>query len=215
MNKKLTFLMLGAYMHTGVNEVNAFSDYTTDITDTCSNNGYDLLPAYQSDSCGACHEDSQAKSAYENSDYDYFCSAPDTPVCTDEDVDGFFLEGESCNTLADFDDNNSEAYPGATENCTDGIDNDGNGLTDEKDPNALDCPVACTDQDKDGYYIEGEVCGTLADFDDSNGAAYPGATEDCTDGIDNDGNGLTDAADPNAIDCSVACTDIDMDGYAV
>jgi hypothetical protein len=215
MNKKLTFLMLGAFMLTGVNEASATTTIATDIADKCSGYGYDLLPDYQSESCGSCHDDSNAKPAYDSGNYEYFCPAPMTPVCTDADGDGFFVEGDSCNTLADFDDNNSAAYPGATENCTDGIDNDGNGLTDGDDPNAVDCPAACTDQDKDGYFVEGDACGTLADFDDNNSSAYPGATENCTDGIDNDGNGLTDSADPDAVDCPVACTDNDMDGFSI
>jgi Putative metal-binding motif len=48
------------------------------------------------------------------------------------------------------------------------------------------------DPDGDGY--AGTQCdGT--DCDDANPLIHPGATEVCTDGVDNDCNGLTDAAD--------------------
>jgi hypothetical protein len=82
-------------------------------------------------------------------------------------------------------------------------------------PPAVVAPV-CTDADNDGYFKEGDTCGTRADFNDNNSAAYPDATENCNDGVDNDGNGLTDSADPNAVGCAVmtVCTDIDGDGYS-
>ena len=37
------------------------------------------------------------------------------------------------------------------------------------------------------------------DFDDTNASAYPGASEICNDGLDNDGDGFTDCGD---FDCS-------------
>ncbi len=47
----------------------------------------------------------------------------------------------------------------------------------------------CTDSDQDGYAVEGGCCGTV-DCDDSDPDRYPGATERCDDGKDNncDGN---------------------------
>jgi hypothetical protein len=137
-----------------------------------------------------------------------------SPTCTDADGDGFFVEGESCGTLADFNDDNASAYPGATEDCTDGIDNDGNGLVDASDPGAVGCDADCTDMDFDGYSIEGGSCGPI-DCDDNNTDVNPGAIEICNDGIDNNCNGLTDTADMNAVDCTLDCTDSDHDGYAI
>lgn len=152
-------------------------------------------------SCTSCHRDN-------------ICDGY-TTSCTDMDGDGFAIDGGSCGEI-DFNDADASAYPGAMEICTDGIDNDGNGLTDAEDPAAVNCEITtlCTDLDQDGYYAEGDACGTLADFNDNDARAYPGASENCSDGVDNDGNGLVDAADPNAVNCAVACTDLDGDGYS-
>ncbi|MEJ2464549.1 MAG: putative metal-binding motif-containing protein [Candidatus Thiodiazotropha sp.] len=213
--KRLTFLMLGAALLTGAHEANARSSYTTDINSTCNNLGYDLTSAYASDSCTACHQDNNAKSAYSAGDYEYFCPAPDVIVtCTDADNDGYYAEGDSCGTLADFNDNEATAYPGATEDCSDGIDNDGNGKVDAADPNAVNCPAICTDMDADGYSTEGGSCGAI-DCDDNNAAVNPGAVEVCSDAVDNNCNGLTDTADSNAVNCPVDCTDSDADGYSI
>ncbi|MEW6221017.1 MAG: putative metal-binding motif-containing protein [Thermodesulfobacteriota bacterium] len=133
-------------------------------------------------------------------------------VCTDQDGDGFAAEGGDCGP-ADCNDNSAAAYPGAVETCTDGLDNDCNGLIDAADPAAAGCPPICTDQDGDGFAAEGGDCGP-ADCNDNSAAVYPGAVETCTDGLDNDCNGLIDAADPAAIGCPAGCTDQDGDGFA-
>ncbi|MES9970254.1 MAG: putative metal-binding motif-containing protein [Candidatus Thiodiazotropha sp.] len=214
MNRRLTFMMLGAFMLTGVSEVNAWGYMEADIIQGCNDLGYDLLSEYQAESCTTCHNDNAAKVAYSNANYEYFCPAPEmTSSCTDADQDGYFVEGDSCGTLADFNDNSSAAYPGASEVCTDGIDNDGNGLTDAADPNAEGCPVACTDMDMDGFAIEGGTCGAM-DCNDNDASINPGAAEICSDGIDNNCNSLVDTADSNAVDCPLECTDNDGDGYS-
>ncbi|MEJ2406264.1 MAG: putative metal-binding motif-containing protein, partial [Candidatus Thiodiazotropha sp.] len=129
------------------------------------------------------------------------------PVCTDGDHDGYFKEGADCGTPADFNDSNSAAYPGAMEDCTDGVDNDGNGLTDAADPNAVGCAVTtvCTDVDGDGYSTDGGSCGPL-DCNDNDYAVHPGANEVCGDGIDNNCNGTIDTADRNAVGCMAGCS---------
>jgi len=49
---------------------------------------------------------------------------------------------------------------------------------------------SCTDFDTDGYNTTtGGICGVIADCNDTNTAVNPGATEVCTDGIDNNCNG--------------------------
>jgi hypothetical protein len=218
--KRLSLLILSTSLLTGVQHASAVSSNTTTLTDYCSSKGYKLLPAYQSDSCTACHSDTAAQAEFASGNYEFFCAVPDEPACTDADGDGFFAEGEACGTEADFDDSNDAAYPGAPENCTDGIDNDGNGLTDAEDPDAVDCPTdptdptECTDQDGDGFAVEGGACGEV-DCDDNDPAINPGAVEICTDNIDNNCNGLTDTGDADAIDCPVDCTDLDADGYAL
>ncbi|MDJ0701570.1 MAG: PKD domain-containing protein, partial [Woeseiaceae bacterium] len=91
------------------------------------------------------------------------------PVCTlDGDGDGFFLEGGACGPI-DCNDMDAGVNPGATEDCTDGIDNNCNGLVDVDDPVAVNCPVTsvCTDQDGDGFSVQGGVCGPV-DCDDDN-----------------------------------------------
>ncbi|WP_316367627.1 putative metal-binding motif-containing protein [Candidatus Thiodiazotropha sp. CDECU1] len=214
MNKRLTLLMLGAFMLTGLNEANAWGYMETDIVQGCTGLGYDLLSEYQADSCIACHNDDSAKSAYNSGNYEFFCPAPVVaPSCTDADQDGYYVEGDSCGTLADFNDNSGEAYPGAPEDCTDEIDNDGDGLADAADPDAVGCPVACTDMDIDGFAIEGGACGAI-DCNDNDSSINPGAAEICSDGVDNNCNGLVDTADSNAVDCPLECTDSDGDGYS-
>jgi hypothetical protein len=212
--KQLTYLALGISLITGSQVASAFSSYTTNITNYCNEMGYDLTSDYQSDSCSACHSDDQAKNAYSSGDYEFFCPAPQPTVCTDNDEDGYFAEGEVCGTAADFDDNEPAAYPGATEICDDGIDNDGNGLVDSADSGAVGCEATCTDMDNDGYSIEGGSCGAV-DCDDLNADVNPGAAEICTDAIDNNCNGLTDTADMNAVNCPLNCTDNDADGYSI
>ncbi|MEW8693078.1 MAG: putative metal-binding motif-containing protein [Candidatus Thiodiazotropha endolucinida] len=213
--KRLTILTLGAFLLTGVHGANAFSSMTRTITDYCSNNGNDLLPAYAADSCAACHDDNQAKAAYDAGDYGFFCpTIVVTPTCTDGDEDGYFVEGESCGTLADFNDDSAAAHPGASEDCSDGIDNDGNGMVDATDPNAVNCPVACTDIDMDGYAVEGGSCGAI-DCNDNDASINPGAVENCSDALDNNCNGLVDVADANAVACPLECTDSDGDGYSI
>jgi len=66
--------------------------------------------------------------------------------------------------------------------CADGVDNDGDGLVDEADP---ECHTD-GDPDNPDSYDPG---------DDDEGP--DGETPGCSDGLDNDGDGLVDAADPD------------------
>ena len=132
-------------------------------------------------------------------------------TCTDADSDGYSIEGGACGAV-DCDDVDPAVYPGAVEICDDGIDNDCNGLTDTLDP--FCAGTSCTDADADGYNVEGGACGAV-DCDDSDAAVNPGAEENCTDGVDNDCDGLIDTQDPSAVGCPPACTDADGDSYNV
>ena len=94
-----------------------------------------------------------------------------TRTVVDADGDGYRRK-QDCN------DSDSSVYPGASETCDDGIDQDCNGVD-------LTCPQSCTDEDGDTYALEGGDCG-LVDCNDSNNSVYPGGVEICGDLIDQD-----------------------------
>lgn len=86
--------------------------------------------------------------------------------------------------------------------CSDGLDNDCDGLTDGADP---DCPTSCSSitsqneclADASCEWIGNKKTGYCQDATTCTPTENPEVS--CTDGIDNDCDGLTDAADP---DCS-------------
>ncbi|MCB9787309.1 MAG: hypothetical protein H6744_11540 [Deltaproteobacteria bacterium] len=99
------------------------------------------------------------------------------------------------------------AEAGIRPECSDTLDNDGDGLTDADDP---DC-YGETDITESG--------GVAARPDDASGAALSsGAVPFCADGLDNDGDGLTDDEDPacdgdDAGEARPQCADgLDNDG---
>jgi hypothetical protein len=107
-------------------------------------------------------------------------------VCTDNDNDGFAVEGGACGE-PDCDDNDANVNPGAVFEVCDGKDTDCDGW---KPPNDVDA-------DGDGY----AVC--AGDCDDTSTLTYPGASEQC-DGRDNDCNRVLPLDE----------RDIDNDGYS-
>jgi len=167
--------------------------------------------------CTLCHvpgdfkASTEAKTMYKDNKLCFFCgSEPQCnqgPTCTDADNDGYYLEGQDCGTMADCDDNNAAINPGAAENCTDGIDNNCNGLVDGQDPAAVGCPAQCTDADNDGFNVDGTAgCGPV-DCDDQDAAINPGTAEVCGDNVDNDCDGQVDEG------CQASCDDADADGF--
>ncbi|PLX79310.1 MAG: hypothetical protein C0616_11675 [Desulfuromonas sp.] len=106
-------------------------------------------------------------------------------VQVDVDNDGMSLAQGDCN------DENDSIYPGATEICSDGIDQDCDGED-------LECPPDPDDVDDD----QDGVTENQGDCDDTDASIHPGATEICGDTIDQDCNGtdLECPLDPNGID---------------
>ncbi len=108
------------------------------------------------------------------------------PQCIPDDVDGdgapcpegsAVEPGRCAGPGEDCDDLNAGAYPGATERCGDGVDQDCDGV---------DPPCPRGDADGDGR-IDGRAGGV--DCDDADPGVYPGAPEQCGDGIDQDCDG--------------------------
>lgn len=114
-------------------------------------------------------------------------------TCTDNDGDGFAIQGGTCG-LVDCDDSDPLINPGMDENCGNGLDDDCNGDVDAAD---LACLI-CTDSDSDGYAIEGGVCGDL-DCDDAEPGINPGVVEVCDNGIDDDCDGAVDGDDSQCL----------------
>ncbi|MEL6344480.1 MAG: hypothetical protein AAFV53_15285 [Myxococcota bacterium] len=126
------------------------------------------------------------------------------------------------------------ATPRVERDCDDGLDGDGDGLVDCRDPDCvceeddcadgvdedLDGQVDCYDEDcarephcqgefscDDGIDNDGDG---LTDCVDAACARDPGCFEsDCADGIDNDGDGLTDCA---SLECAAECAEDCLDG---
>lgn len=174
------------------------------------------------------------------------CSDPSESNCytcfIDDDLDnfgsnliyGYFLDncpiGASLYST-DCDDNNSSIHPGATEICSDSIDNDCDGAIDGDDSdcggtsggtlcagNETGCVECFTDFDGDfvggrfsvwmqGDCFDGKIS-LSGDCNDHNNSIYPGATEVCYDGVDNDCDGLIDESDS---DCIEVCNNADDD----
>jgi cysteine-rich repeat protein len=139
------------------------------------------------------------------------CADPDcaaAPGCQPYCGDGVVDPGEEC------DDGNGDSGDGCSPACLiegvetacdDGLDNDLDGLVDCADPDCAQDP-ACEPVCGTGIVEGDEICddGNLVDGDGCNSDCYPEET-DCSNGIDDDRDGLVDCMDP---DCAAApaCT---------
>ena len=121
------------------------------------------------------------------------------PTCSDE------LDND-CDALTDAIDPDCEEVP---EICDDGIDNSGNGLVDCEDPACDGFVGGACDTGNPGICAAGTTaCRELQEFCDQNQQAVPEGPFDsptCTDGLDNDCDGLTDAADPDCEELPEVC----------
>ncbi|MCB9779799.1 MAG: IPT/TIG domain-containing protein [Alphaproteobacteria bacterium] len=130
-----------------------------------------------------------------------------TDTDTDTDTTGpVDADGDGFDDTVDCDDGDATIHPDATEVCDD-VDNDCDDLVDDDD-DSLDTSTASTwygDSDDDGHgdaatstvactQPEG-YAGTDDDCDDSVGTVYPGAAEECDDGIDQDCDAVYDCDD--------------------
>ncbi len=127
------------------------------------------------------------------SSYAYDICDTDCPV--DSDSDGHCDDsytgtgGAECH---DCDDSNANIYPGATELCNNGIDDNCDGQVDENCQNMID-------DDLDGY-------GLGVDCDDNDPNINPGAIEICNDGIDQDCSGADHVVtNYQSNTCSLGC----------
>jgi len=222
----------------GINNAHAEIGFGDEVDTFCAGKpGFENPPVFGGliiENCAKCHnpadkgkDQTPAFDIYKNNGKNpnqALCgllAPPPTPTCTDADNDGYYQEADcplGAGNPIDCNDNDPMINPMAAEICTDGKDNNCNNLVDAADPTAQNCPIpnACTDVDKDGYYLEAN-CGTPVDCNDNNALINPMATEICGDKIDNNCSGKVDLADP-AVDkntCPVPCVDEDNDGYSI
>jgi len=189
--------------------------------DRCTNNSDD-----DGDGSTDC-EDSGCASFCTDADGDGYCPVGQEGgtidgVCTNADIDS---ATEDCDdTVA----TGTPIYPGAPENtltlCTDTADNDCDGTQDDAEPDCVGfytdddndtyCEVGREKNPRDGSCDFGDVDNTTEDCDDGDDTQHPGAPEDtfalCTNGIDNNCDGISDSAEPS---CAVYYTDDDGDGF--
>jgi hypothetical protein len=209
----LRSLILPVFLLTGINSVHAEPGFGDQVDVFCAGMpGFENVTVYGAANCAKCHnpankdlDQTEAFQLYKNNNKNpsqALCNLeapplppPPAPTCTDNDLDSYSVEGGMCG-LIDCNDNDAAINPGATELCSDGIDNNCNMLVDTLDATALDCPVACTDTDNDMFSPDGGACGML-DCNDNNAAINPGAIEICDDNIDNNCNDMIDTAEPS------------------
>ena len=119
------------------------------------------------------------------------------PVDAASAPDGHVAQGGDC------DDTDPDVHPEADEVCNDGVDDDCDGLADDDDSLSTDADdEAYEDLDGDGYggtlLSQCDHSGLVdagGDCDDDDSAVSPDAVEDCSDGIDQDCDGLLDCED--------------------
>lgn len=106
--------------------------------------------------------------------------------------DGNTVDGDGCSAQCQ--------HETTAEQCANGIDDDEDGLLDCADPDCTQDPVCSETQCGNGRLESGEECddGNSADGDGCSAqCTLESAEQTCDDRLDDDGDGLTDCADPD------------------
>ena len=194
------------------------------------------LPCDDGDPCtinDVCDGTGGCNGTFLDTDSDGVCDALD--ICPGGD-DGLDSDVDGVPDFCDCDPLDGTVFPGATEICGNGIDDDCDGPIDCADPDCATDPACtggtpCSGAPAGSPCDDGDPCTTndvcdgmggcagefidvdgdgvspaCGDCDDSDDSVYLGATEICDDGIDNDCDGWMD--DCNDPDCATdpACT---------
>jgi hypothetical protein len=163
---------------------------------------------------------------YQDADGDGYSSGDSVTQC--QSAAGYFLSSELTELNGDCDDNDSGINRGASEICTDGLDNNCNGAIDFLDP---DCDGNNVDDDADGLSNGDEIWlyGTSINNPDTDGDGLNDGTEASywgenwssdIDGDqlvnlldnDSDNDGIDDGVEVNVLFTDPALTDTDGDG---
>jgi parallel beta-helix repeat protein len=120
------------------------------------------------------------------------CDGEDQCECTDNDGDGYAIEGGDCGLGGEVDCNDEDIniHPNAAEIYCNGVDEDCSGSDD----------CNCVDEDGDGYDLRNAYyCPTGTDCDDVRDYIHPGRAEICYNYIDENCNGMIDEG------CNISC----------
>ena len=138
--------------------------------------------------------------------------------CDASTVDLFDGDADGSTCDVDCDDANPARFPGAREQCANGVDDDCDATTVDlfdADGDGAVCNVDCDDLDATLNLddVDGDTVTTCAgDCDDADPATFPGAPEQCANGVDDDCDATTADivdADGDGATCDVDCADDD------